>query len=172
MASNRAIMPRADSTSSTVDRSTKGCRRRAPSPLERAADWLNNVPTDRPDVIVADGLMGFSPRTTRVPAESPHQPSPEREMAFNSETSFAVWASKVVRGTQSVAGVLWFPGVNDPQELEGWNPKLNLIGRLRLLGKPEVAEFRRPFAPRFLPTSTSLSRQGRASCITASRTGV
>jgi O-methyltransferase involved in polyketide biosynthesis len=23
------------------------------------ADWLNNIPTDRPSVIVADGLMGF-----------------------------------------------------------------------------------------------------------------
>jgi len=23
------------------------------------ADWLNNIPTDRPAVIVADGLMGF-----------------------------------------------------------------------------------------------------------------
>ena len=31
MASNRAIMPRADSTSSTVGRSTKGWRRRAPT---------------------------------------------------------------------------------------------------------------------------------------------
>jgi hypothetical protein len=30
-------------------------------------------------------------------------------MAFNSYTSFAVWASKVVRGTESVAGLLKFP---------------------------------------------------------------
>jgi hypothetical protein len=35
-------------------------------------------------------------------------------MALNSYTSLAVWASKVVRGTQSVAGVLKFPGVDDP----------------------------------------------------------
>jgi hypothetical protein len=30
-------------------------------------------------------------------------------MAFNSYTSFAVWASKVVRGTKFVAGLLKFP---------------------------------------------------------------
>jgi hypothetical protein len=35
-------------------------------------------------------------------------------MAFNNYTSFAVWASKVVRGTKSFAGLLKFPGVNDP----------------------------------------------------------
>ena len=40
-------------------------------------------------------------------------------MAFNSYTSFAVWASKVVRGTKSVAGLLYFPGVNGPYELGG-----------------------------------------------------
>jgi hypothetical protein len=30
-------------------------------------------------------------------------------MAFNSYTSFAVWASRVVRSTKSVAGVLKVP---------------------------------------------------------------
>jgi hypothetical protein len=40
-------------------------------------------------------------------------------MAFKSYASFAVWASKVVRGTKSFAGLLKLPGVNDPYELEG-----------------------------------------------------
>jgi hypothetical protein len=35
-------------------------------------------------------------------------------MAFNSYTSLPVWASKVVRGTKSFAGLLKFPGENDP----------------------------------------------------------
>jgi hypothetical protein len=61
-------------------------------------------------------------------------------MAFNRYTSFAVWASKVVRGTKSVAGVLKFPGVNDPYELEPWNPKLKLIREILLTREPEVAE--------------------------------
>jgi hypothetical protein len=40
-------------------------------------------------------------------------------MAFKSYASFAVWASKVVRGTKSFAGLLKLPGVNDSYELEG-----------------------------------------------------
>jgi hypothetical protein len=48
-------------------------------------------------------------------------------MAFNSYTPFAVWASTVVRGTKSVSGLLKFPGVDDPRELETWNPRLKLV---------------------------------------------
>jgi hypothetical protein len=83
-------------------------------------------------------------------------------MAFKSYASFAVWASKVVRGTKSFAGPLTFPGVNDPYELGGWNPKLKLIREILLTREPEVAEY--PTAARryirFLVTSTTLSRKG------------
>ena len=68
------------------------------------------MPTDRPAVIVADGLMGFLTKDDFVSLLNrliSHFPS--GEMAFNSDTSFAVWASKVVRGTKSVAGLLKFP---------------------------------------------------------------
>jgi hypothetical protein len=58
---------------------------------------------------------------------SGHQPFRQREMAFKSYTSFAVSASEVGCGTKSFAGLLKFPGVNDPYELEGWNSKLKLI---------------------------------------------
>jgi hypothetical protein len=66
---------------------------------------------------------------------------PSGEMAFNSDTSFAVWASQVVRGTKSVAGVLKFPGVNDPYELERWNSKLKLIREILLTREPEIAGY-------------------------------
>ena len=79
------------------------------------AEWLNNVPTDRPAVIVADGLMGFLTKEDWVSLMNrliSHFPS--GEMAFNSYTPFAVWASEHVPGTKSVSGLLKFPGVNDP----------------------------------------------------------
>jgi hypothetical protein len=54
------------------------------------------------------------------------------------------------------------PGVNDPCELEGWNPKLKLIREILLTREPEVAGY--PTAvrlyTRFLATSTILSRKG------------
>ena len=126
-------------------------------------DWLNTVPSDRPAVIVADGLMGFLTKDDFVSLLNrliDHFPS--GEMAFNSYTSFAVWASKHVPGTSSVAGLLKFPGVDDPRELEHWNPKLKLIREILLTREPEVAEY--PTAVRlynrFLATSTTLSRKG------------
>jgi O-methyltransferase involved in polyketide biosynthesis len=127
------------------------------------ADWLNVVPADRPAVIVADGLMGFLTKDEFVSVVNrliSHFPS--GEMAFNSYTPFAVWASEHVPGTKSVAGLLKFPGVEDPRELERWNPKLKLIREILLTREPEVAEF--PTAvrlyTRLLATSTTLSRKG------------
>jgi O-methyltransferase involved in polyketide biosynthesis len=127
------------------------------------ADWLSNVPTGRPAVIVADGLMGLLTKEDFVSLMDrliSHFPS--GEMAFDSYTPFAVWASKHVPGTSSVSGLLKFPGVNDPRELESWNPKLKLIREILLTREPEVAEY--PTAvrlyTRFMATSTSLSRKG------------
>jgi hypothetical protein len=58
--------------------------------------------------------------------------------------------------------LLKFSGVNDPYELEGWNPKLKLIREILLTREPKVAEY--PTAAylyiRFLATSTTLSRKG------------
>jgi O-methyltransferase involved in polyketide biosynthesis len=126
-------------------------------------DWLSTVPGDRPAVIVADGLMGFLSKDEFVSLLNrliDHFPS--GEIAFNSYTSFAVWATKHVPGTSSVAGLLKFPGVDDPRELERWNPKLKLIREILLTREPEVAEY--PTAirlyNRFLATSTTLSRKG------------
>jgi O-methyltransferase involved in polyketide biosynthesis len=127
------------------------------------ADWLNTVPNNRPAVIVADGLMGFLTKEDFVSLLNrliSHFPS--GEMAFNSYTSFAVWASKHVPVTESVAGLLKFPGFDDPRELERWNPKLKLVREILLTREPEIAEY--PTAVRLynrlLATSTTLSRKG------------
>jgi O-methyltransferase involved in polyketide biosynthesis len=126
-------------------------------------DWLNTVPGDRPAVIVADGLMGFLTKEDFMSLLNrliDHFPS--GELAFNSYTSFAVWASKHVPGTSSVSGLLKFPGVDDPRQLEDWNPKLKLIREILLAREPEVAEY--PTAVRLynrlMATSTTLSRKG------------
>jgi len=126
-------------------------------------DWLNTIPSDRPAVIVADGLMAFLSKEDFMSLLNrliDHFPS--GEMAFNSYTRFAVWASKHVPGTSSVSGLLKFPGVDDPRQLEDWNPKLKLIREILLAREPEIAEY--PTAVRLynrlMATSTSLSRKG------------
>jgi hypothetical protein len=68
----------------------------------------------------------------------------------------------VVRGTKSVSGLLRFSGVDDPRELETWNPKLKLVREILLSREPEISDY--PTAVRlynrFMATSVALSRKG------------
>jgi O-methyltransferase involved in polyketide biosynthesis len=126
-------------------------------------NWLHTVPTDRPAVIIADGLMGFLTKDDFVSLLNrliDHFPT--GEMAFNSYTHFAVWASTVVRGTKSVSGMLKFPGVDDPRELESWIPKLKLVREILLAREPEISDYPTAvrLANRFMATSVALSRKG------------
>ncbi|HET6867349.1 MAG TPA: class I SAM-dependent methyltransferase, partial [Solirubrobacteraceae bacterium] len=81
------------------------------------ADWLDAIPTDRPAVIVADGLMAFltlddmASLLNRVIA---HVPS--GEIVFNSYTRFAIRAAKHSHGTRSVAELVKSQGFDDPHE--------------------------------------------------------
>jgi len=108
----------------------------------RDPDWLDTVPTGRPAVIVADGLMGFLTQDELVSLWNrliSHFPS--GELVFNSYTRFAIWVARHARGTKSVADLVRFPGMDDPREPESWNPKLQLVREILLSREPEVAEF-------------------------------
>jgi O-methyltransferase involved in polyketide biosynthesis len=105
-------------------------------------DWLDAVPTGRPAVIVADGMMAFLSQEELVSLWNrliSHFPSVE--IAFNSYTRFAIWIAQHARGTKSVADQVKFLGMDDPRAPEGWNPKLRLVREILLSREPEVAEF-------------------------------
>jgi O-methyltransferase involved in polyketide biosynthesis len=107
-----------------------------------SSSWLEALPTDRPAVIVADGLMGFLTQNELVSLLNrliSHFPS--GEMAFNSYSRSAIWATKHYPGTRSVADLLRFPGFDDPREPERWNPRLKLVREILLGREPEVAQF-------------------------------
>jgi O-methyltransferase involved in polyketide biosynthesis len=58
-------------------------------------DWLVAIPTHRPAVIVADGLLAFLPQEDMISLLNrliSHVPS--GEVAFNGYTRFAIWAAK------------------------------------------------------------------------------
>jgi O-methyltransferase involved in polyketide biosynthesis len=108
----------------------------------RDSDWLDTIPTDRPAVIVADGLMGFLTQDELVSLWNrliSHFPS--GELVFNSYTRFAIWVARHARGTKSVAELVTFPGLDDPREPERWNPKLELVREILLSREPEVDQF-------------------------------
>jgi O-methyltransferase involved in polyketide biosynthesis len=126
-------------------------------------DWLDAVPTGRPAVIVADGMMAFLTRDELVSLWNrlvSHFPS--GEIVFNSYTRFTIWIAQHARGTKSVADLVKFPGMDDAHAPEGWNPKLQLVREILLSREPEVAEFP-PFWRRYhrlAAHSTAWSRTG------------
>jgi O-methyltransferase involved in polyketide biosynthesis len=126
-------------------------------------DWLDAIPTGRPAVIVADGLLAFLTQDDMISLLNrliSHFPS--GEVAFNGYSRFAIWAAKHYHGTQSIAGIIKSPGFDDPREPERWNPRLTLVREILLTREPEVAEF--PLALRLLTRlaahSAALSRRG------------
>jgi O-methyltransferase involved in polyketide biosynthesis len=108
----------------------------------RDPDWLDAVPTGRPAIIVADGLMGFLTQDELVSLWNrlvSHFPS--GEIVLNSYTRFAIWIAHHARGTKSVANLVKFPGMDDPRAPESWNPKLHLVREILLSREPEVDQF-------------------------------
>jgi O-methyltransferase involved in polyketide biosynthesis len=129
----------------------------------RDADWLDAVPTGRPAVVVADGLLGFLALDEVVSLlERLTSHFPSGEIAFNSYPKFAIWAIKHTPGTRSVADLVRFPGSDDPHEPERWNPALTLVREILLPREPEVAQFPAPLRTyyRLAAHSTSWSRKG------------
>jgi O-methyltransferase involved in polyketide biosynthesis len=127
----------------------------------RDPGWLDAVPNDRPAVITADGLMGFLTQDEMVTLWNrlvDHFPG--GELVFNGYTRFAVWVARHAPGSKSVAEMIKFPGMDDPREPEGWNPRLRLVREIVLSREPEVDEFPQGWrqAHRLIAHSTTLSR--------------
>ena len=62
-------------------------------------------------------------------------------MAFKSYTGLPTGPARSSAAPSPSWGLLKFPGVNDPYELEGWNPNLKLIREILLTREPKVAEY-------------------------------
>jgi O-methyltransferase involved in polyketide biosynthesis len=125
--------------------------------------WLDTIPSDRPAVIVADGLMGFLTKDELVSLWNrliSHFPS--GELVLNSYTRSAIWLARHAPGTRSVAELVKFPGMDDPREPERWNPKLKLVREILLSREPEVAQFPPAWRlyHRLAARSTAWSRKG------------
>ncbi|MGW0203410.1 class I SAM-dependent methyltransferase [Nonomuraea sp. NPDC003201] len=119
----------------------------AARPHDLAADvtgpaWLDGLPSDRPAVIVADGLIAFlslEEMITLVNRLIGHFPT--GEIAFNGYSRFAVWAQKRFAVGKNIIDVSKFPGLDDPREPERWHPKLKLVKEVLMTREPEVAGF-------------------------------
>jgi len=104
-------------------------------------NWLDDVPTGRPAVIVADGLGVFLTQDDFVSLLNRlTNHFPTGELAFNLYTTYAVWAVKHLPGMAAIAGGVANPGFNDPHQPERWVGALKLVEEIFLTRAPEVAE--------------------------------
>lgn len=110
-------------------------------------NWLDEVPADRPAVIVADGVVAFlrlDDFVSLLNRLTSHFPS--GEIAFNLYTTGAIWATQHLGGLAAIRAGVVNPGFNDPRQPERWVAGLKLAEEIFLTRAPEVAEL--PFVMR------------------------
>ncbi len=125
-------------------------------------DWTDPIPSDRPTMLVADGLFAFlgEPVITGIFRRiTEHFDS--GELAFNdygrigwmSKAALKFFPAKMFKDVGSQWG---YPGFKDAHHPETWNPRLRLVEESSLAHQPEVDRF--PGALRIATRVSGLSK--------------
>lgn len=125
--------------------------------------WLDGIPSDRPAVVVADGVLAFFPLSEwSAILNRIVEHFPSGEIAFNGYSTFAVKAAKFAPVGKAVRAVMRSEGFDDPRTPEAWNPKLKLAREILMTREPEVEQFPAGLrlANRWSARSTKFSRLG------------
>ncbi len=124
--------------------------------------WLDDIPADRPAVIVADGVVPFLAHDDVVSLFNRlGSRFPNGELALNAYSTYAIWVLRHSRAFAAVAAGMVNPGFNDPRSPQHWVNGLTLVGEIFLTRAPEVSEL--PPIGRF--TSRLVARSAKASRI-------
>lgn len=125
--------------------------------------WMNDIPADRPTMIVADGLMAFltgEAYKDMICALTAHFAT--GEFAFNAYTRFVLKIGNLSSTFKALHAKTGSGGIDDPREPESWGARLTLIEELLLVNSPELAKYPpllRAFT-RLCAHSTRISRIG------------
>ena len=119
------------------------------------SEWLKEISSDRPAMIVADGVLPFLQAKdikelfNRLTNHFQHG-----EIAFNGYTTLAV---RLMKNTPSIKaiGVEASMGFDDPKEPEYWDSRLKLVEQVYLIESPCAAKM--PWGFRILAGIMSLS---------------
>jgi O-methyltransferase involved in polyketide biosynthesis len=125
--------------------------------------WLADIPSDRPAMIVADGLMAFlSAEAFRSLARSLTGHFRMGEFAFNAYTRFLLRRGRKSSAFKALGSAPAGEGIDDPREPEGWGARLTLVEELLLTRAPEVSGLPQPLRAitRLCGLSPLVSRQG------------
>jgi methyltransferase (TIGR00027 family) len=84
--------------------------------------WLDDIPTGRPTLVVAEGLVMYLPESdVRQLLERVTDRFEHRELQFDTLSPFAPWLSKVL--TKGI--IKW--GIGNARDMETWNPRLHFL---------------------------------------------
>jgi O-methyltransferase involved in polyketide biosynthesis len=121
-------------------------------------DWADGIPTDRPTMLIADGLFAFLPESVIVGLfRGITDHFGHGEVAFNDYGRIG-WFSKLAvklypqKMFSDVGSLYGYPGFKDAHHPETWNPKLRLVEETSLAHEPEVDLF-----PGWIRPATKLS---------------
>jgi methyltransferase (TIGR00027 family) len=98
-------------------------------------DWLNQIPADRPTLAVAEGLMYY---LKEEEVQSLVKRIVERfssgQIMFDATSKLYLKMQKTNVGIKATGSRIWW-GIDDPRELETWNPRIKLVTNLSVMDK-------------------------------------
>jgi O-methyltransferase involved in polyketide biosynthesis len=102
--------------------------------------WADQIPSDRPTMLIADGLLAFVSEAVIVNLFR-HIPEHFRsgEVAINDYGRVGSLNIAAMKIAFKAVGTQWnYRGFSDPRVPEGWNPRLQLIEETSLSHVPEI----------------------------------
>jgi O-methyltransferase involved in polyketide biosynthesis len=103
-------------------------------------DWADSIPSDRPTMLIADGLLAFLPESVIINLFR-HIPEHFRsgELAINDYGRVGRLSLMAMKVAFSAVGTQWaYRGFNDAHVPESWNPRLTLVEEASLAHAPEI----------------------------------
>lgn len=107
--------------------------------------WLDDIPTDRPAMVVADGLMAFvTGDAYRAMTRALTGHLSTGEFSFDAYTALDLWLAGYSPAFRAPHTRPVGEGFTDPHAPERWGAGLTLIEEMLLVRAPEVAEYPEP----------------------------
>src|SRR5215212_10425129 len=97
--------------------------------------WLEQIPADRPTLIIAEGLMYYlTEEQVKALVKRLVKRFPTGQIMFDAISKLYLKLQKTNVGISATGARMWW-GVNDPHELEQWDPRIKLVTNLSVMDK-------------------------------------
>ncbi len=96
-------------------------------------EWLNQVPADRPVLVIAEGLMYYlTEEQVKSLINRLVDRFPSGQIMFDAISRLYLKMQKTNVGISATGARMWW-GIDDAHELEKWNPRIKLVTKLSVM---------------------------------------